>query len=922
MDYAFGTDTFYPHHTSLNAVLDPMLEGRWMDIQNVKQNAAFLVSVNTYNEFLDVTRDSTGVYRQTVKAQKGYIDNNKFVPENNYSGINAWTLVRKYHYHKYESVERRLVFLVKNRGFKQRESYYNNKLWVEYKFGQSYSFSSDLLRAHGNAKKEARKFTGLKPTVRENLKRKLVNNPAPRAVQSIVDEKGGITGMKAPSECPNLTQAYNLTALRIPENSADNIQTLISCLLSVNDCAPYLLYWSLEPFVIIIGSKYSLASMAQNSTDPSEFYPVTVDPTFGLGPFNGTFYVYRNLKLVSKRQEATREGVHHFTPSPIRIGVFVIHLHKDDATFLRCANEIVNLEPRLLNMKSFGTDGELNVYWSILAAMNSPIHLRDYKHEKQNMKDAMHGQLPPTWETDIFGLDSEHDLDPSVLLDAMSPAEFDNRLERVREKWIYWDNVQGQKMYSIVKEYEDILKGNMLASVRTKAGLGYPPAKFYTNTSESMNNVEKKFLGRSKRERTMLSVCKGTISLLRLQESEDEKAYIGSGDNNIVRPEFKEQLFIEGYWDLSEYNKKRAIRKSKDISLRDLHQATHDASSCSTQHLFSYIGMRPEEFVQGNLKLPLDIVIPMFHKADSLLSDSKKNIAWAPSKDGVAYGVMSKSDARPNHVSLRIVNDHECEVTCTCVNFRINALCAHSIAVLVKERKLSHYGLYMRNKKLGTNLTKLVAAKQNVQMDRVGKKPGEVRRKPGPRSTVPKVSTSCSIPKPVPPRTNKRAPNGPTSTSIPRPVVPRPFSKLPTADSAPVVQSRNPVTSKMPTGRRQKNPCAASKLPTKARATLKRNPTENIQLHFNVVEKAQCRKPQICFGCRKNFNDTDILLIKYFECRPYIHPHTGLPTSTVGNTYYHLHMPCINQKHPTVRSADVIMSPELRIKYPAQNIHD
>ena len=43
------------------------------------------------------------------------------------------------------------------------------------------------------------------------------------------------------------------------------------------------------------------------------------------------------------------------------------------------------------------------------------------------------------------------------------------------------------------------------------------------------------------------------------------------------------------------------------------------------------------------------------------------------------------------------------------------------------------------------------------------------------------------------------------------------------------------------------------------------------------------------------------------EPRAYNNPLTGMPTSRIGNAYYHVYLPCLHSKWPTLSASDIII---------------
>lgn len=87
------------------------------------------------------------------------------------------------------------------------------------------------------------------------------------------------------------------------------------------------------------------------------------------------------------------------------------------------------------------------------------------------------------------------------LVDATDALDFAAKLKSLETRWnkIEMENrkaLPGEvivlQFHSwFVKEKSNVMKKNMIKSVRISAQLGDPPSKFYTNASESANNILK-----------------------------------------------------------------------------------------------------------------------------------------------------------------------------------------------------------------------------------------------------------------------------------------------------------------------------------------------------------------------------------------------------------------------------------------------
>ena len=77
------------------------------------------------------------------------------------------------------------------------------------------------------------------------------------------------------------------------------------------------------------------------------------------------------------------------------------------------------------------------------------------------------------------------------LLDATSEDMFDAVLASLQEPWARREQKEcgTSSFHNWMLHRAQMMKELMIAFVRTKAGLGYPPDKFYTNDSENTNRL-------------------------------------------------------------------------------------------------------------------------------------------------------------------------------------------------------------------------------------------------------------------------------------------------------------------------------------------------------------------------------------------------------------------------------------------------
>lgn len=77
----------------------------------------------------------------------------------------------------------------------------------------------------------------------------------------------------------------------------------------------------------------------------------------------------------------------------------------------------------------------------------------------------------------------------------------------------------------------------------------------------------------------------------------------------------------------------------------------------------------------------------------------------------------------------------------------------------------------------------------------------------------------------------------------------------------------------------------------------------------------------VCSGCHQRFprkyngeyaDSPYNLAIQHMEPRVYNSPINGMPASKIGNAYYHVYLPCLRSKWPTLSASDITIPLELQ----------
>ena len=217
---------------------------------------------------------------------------------------------------------------------------------------------------------------------------------------------------------------------------------------------------------------------------------VSVDPTFNLGSFYVTPITYHNLLVETSNGH-----------NPILIGPILIHQTKSFRPFHYFASTLIRLNPRLIDLRAYGTDGEPELIKAFDICFPKVIHLRCVNHLSQNVKKKLSEmKVPPAVSkellADIFGHQVGSQLELGII-DAPSEASYLKSLDRVKAKWnnleqSYLPSNEDPQFFTWFCRYKshDIVKC-VLPEVRYRAGFKNPTAHFTTNSSESLNHLIK-----------------------------------------------------------------------------------------------------------------------------------------------------------------------------------------------------------------------------------------------------------------------------------------------------------------------------------------------------------------------------------------------------------------------------------------------
>ena len=177
----------------------------------------------------------------------------------------------------------------------------------------------------------------------------------------------------------------------------------------------------------------------------------------------------------------------------------MIHYSKTFATYMFLASSIVGQCRETEQLRVFGTDGEKALVDAFSHEFPFALHLTCFNHVRRNIKDQMsklrlQEDVCAEILEDIFGKKAGSILYEG-LVDCESISKFDEELELVQAKWrkhdVCLDEIEEFCSW-LVRNKADTIRHSMLRPIREDSGLGSPPKPFYTNASESVNNIIKR----------------------------------------------------------------------------------------------------------------------------------------------------------------------------------------------------------------------------------------------------------------------------------------------------------------------------------------------------------------------------------------------------------------------------------------------
>ena len=431
-----------------------------------------------------------------------------------------------------------------------------------------------------------------------------------------------------------------------------------------------------NPLFMVLATNTQLQNLKSYCTSELLSSVMTIDPTFNIGKFSVTPATYQDLLLVSKRT-----GEH-----PICIGPILIsqNLTKDVySDFVYCIQK--NCPGLKEGLRAFETDGEKALEQTFSEGFPSSTKLRCMAHFRDNVKDHLKTvdmKVRNNIVNQIFGYNTGDGVYHEGMVDADSTEMFDTLYMSVRKEW----ERQSPPFVTWFDKNVPMIKESMLGSVRTAAGLGFPPKKFYTHTSESNNHIIK-----HKERYQEVSLPKFVKDMKELRDDYDDefiKAITGRGEYKMKYPHLA--LTTEQWFNMTVKQRETYVKKLRAMSMAEVLQG-------ESNPLKDEAPKQPLSVSWDQVESPLDNIVlkNIWEKAANIVT-SPGAIQPAPylpgmeSARGSTFLVISESSC-DNYHTVKCGSDISGVVKCSCPGFRSLTICFHAVAVSEKQALLTNY---------------------------------------------------------------------------------------------------------------------------------------------------------------------------------------------------------------------------------------
>ncbi|CAC5383196.1 unnamed protein product [Mytilus coruscus] len=272
-----------------------------------------------------------------------------------------------------------------------------NEMFVQYYFD---SFTGPTkIEPHGNSTKAKNPYQRTSHSTFAKIKEFRENKTKPKEIfNNIISEQGGLEHVKGSSSIPrNRKQIYNVN-----NNNCRFIDPVVECTDLAKEQEKNMSQFvrdvrTAPEFSMFLGSDRQLTEIGKFCAQNKNFCVLGVDTTFNIGNYYVTVSVYRHQMLLNR-----------FDTEPVMIGPMLIHQRKSFDSYFKLPSTLLQESPKLIDLKVFGTDGDVNLSSAFQACFPNSKHLLCDIHmfdniERKLVKLGISGKLKKEYINDIFG---------------------------------------------------------------------------------------------------------------------------------------------------------------------------------------------------------------------------------------------------------------------------------------------------------------------------------------------------------------------------------------------------------------------------------------------------------------------------------------------------------------------------------------
>lgn len=436
------------------------------------KNLTFILNMSDFKYEKDILCDGLGSFKNNSKRTWFYTYDGSTFITSTHTECNYIVTV-SYFTHKHSSdFKKRVVKLAKKDG-----NVCQLALLV-YRFDENQHEIVAL--PHGNSK-SGRPFNRTMPSVMSNIR----ENIGKKSVRSIFNDSfiqaGGALNSTNPSTYSRDTkQIYNVKqSVCGTSRGKDDLDEMTEVLRLQNTPGSFIRNVQKTQYCklsVTLATDHQLKMMENFCLGKSALI-LGADMTYNCGRFYVTPLTFKNPLLLHR----------HTLVQPTMLGPMLIHTDHNTSVYNSFAANLVNNNPKLSDIKFFGSDRQLEIFNGFKCHMPKLQHLICRKHVEDNITRYLtQKHLSNASKAEIL---NDMFLD---LTDCEDEESFDAQVLAVKAKW---DMVDKDIYPWFVKYQASTFKCSLIKKQRLAAGL-QPNEHFYNNANESINKVLKSTLNR------------------------------------------------------------------------------------------------------------------------------------------------------------------------------------------------------------------------------------------------------------------------------------------------------------------------------------------------------------------------------------------------------------------------------------------